>query len=213
MGWTIYTNVPDKLSQVQAKVCASSDHKMILATRHAKNITENVRYCKKRSYKNFDEKIFLEEVDKISWWEVYSCDDVDLAVDIFTKKLTDILDKMAPVKKFQIKSKYAAWVNDTTKNKMKVRNLAQQKASLTGTAEDWSYYKQLRNEVTSLLREDKLNWQKNKLTSCEEACETGKIWKNILGWLNWSSSSSPTKLLKDGKLETSARKIADIQNR
>ena len=209
----IYTSVPEKISQAQVRICGSSDHRLIMVTRHAKNIRQNIKYCSTRSYKNFDEAEFLAEVDKISWWEVYSCDDVDLAVDIFTKKLTDILDKMAPVKKFQIKSKYAAWVNDTTKNKMKVRNLAQQKASLTGTAEDWSYYKQLRNEVTSLLREDKLNWQKNKLTSCEEACETGKIWKNILGWLNWSSSSSPTKLLKDGKLETSPRKIADIQNR
>ena len=209
----IYTSVPEKISQAQVRICGSSDHRLMMVTRHAKNIRQNIRYCSKRSYKNFDEAEFLAEVDKISWWEVYSCDDVDLAVDIFTKKLTDILDKMAPVKKFQIKSKYAAWVNDTTKNKMKVRNLAQQKATPTGTAEDWSYYKQLRNEVTSLLREDKLNWQKNKLTSCEEACETGKIWKNILGWLNWSSSSSPTKLLKDGKLETSPRKIADIQNR
>ena len=52
-----------------------------------------------------------------------------------------------------------------------------------------------------------------KLESCEETRDTGKLWKNILGWLNWSSSSSPTKLLNNGNLETSPRKMADIQNR
>ena len=62
----IYTNVTEKLSQVQVKMCGSSDHKLILATRHAKNIQQNIRYCKKRSYKNFDEDEFLAEVAKIS---------------------------------------------------------------------------------------------------------------------------------------------------
>ena len=77
----------------------------MLTTRYAKNIRENSRYCKRRSYKNYDEKIFLEEVDKIRWWEVYYYGDVnnDIAIDIFTKKLTDILDRMDPVKKFQIR--------------------------------------------------------------------------------------------------------------
>ena len=104
----IYTSMPAKLSQAQVKKCASSDHSLVLATRYAKNMRENIRYCRKRSYKNFDEKQFLEEVGKICWWEVYSSNDVDQAVDIFTRKLTDILDIMAPVKKFQIRTKYAA---------------------------------------------------------------------------------------------------------
>jgi hypothetical protein len=67
--------------------------------------------------------------------------------------------------------------------------------------------------VTGLLRQNKFDWQESKLKSCEETCETGKLWKNILGWLNWSSSSFPTKLLCEGNLETSPKKIADIQNR
>ena len=94
----VYTNTPDKLSKAEARTRGSSDHKLILVTRLSKNIKENIRYCKKRSYKNFDEKEFLKEVEKISWWEVYASEDVDVAVDIFTNKITEILDKMAPVK-------------------------------------------------------------------------------------------------------------------
>ena len=113
---------------------------------------------------------------------------------------------MAPMKKFQIQTRYAPCVSDDTKDKIKTRNLVQQTAALTGLSEDWDQYKKLRNEVTGLLRQDKFDWQQSKLKSCEESSETGKLWKNILGWLNWSSSSSPTKLLSDGNLETSPRK-------
>ena len=163
-----------------------------------------------RSYKNFDKENFLQEVENISWWEVYACDDVDLAVDIFTNKLTQILDRMAPVK---IKKKYCAWVKNSTKDQMKMRDIAQQTASDSGMSEDWDRYKNLRNEVTAQLRKDKLDWQQSKLESCEETSDTGKLWKNILGWLNWSSSSSPTKLISQGNLETSPSRLADIQNK
>ena len=143
----VYTSKPEKLSKVQVKKSGSSDHSLLLATRYTKNIKENIRYCKKRSYKHFDEQKFLEEVSNISWWDVYSSNDVDEAVEIFTKKLTDILDKMAPVKKFQIRTKYAAWVSDATKTKIAGRDMAQQKASDSGLNEDWVEYKKLRNEV------------------------------------------------------------------
>ena len=64
-----------------------------------------MRYCNKRSYKNFDEQEFLAEVQKLSWWDVYSSTEVDQSVHIFTKKITEILDKLAPIKKFQMRTK------------------------------------------------------------------------------------------------------------
>ena len=96
---------------------------------------------------------------------------------------------------------------------MKTRDLAQQQASASGLADDWSRYKALRNEVTGLLRKDKIDWQQKNLQTCEESTDTGKLWKNILGWLNWSSTSSPTELLSNGNLETSPLKMAEIQNK
>ena len=67
--------------------------------------------------------------------------------------------------------------------------------------------------MTRLLRRDKFEWQQTKLNSCEEDHDTGKMWKNILGWLNWSSSSSPKQLLHEGNLENSPKKMAEIQNK
>ena len=102
-----YTTNPRKLSDVQAINIGSSDHKIIFATRFAKNITRNPRIIKKRSYKNFNTQEFLSAVRNISWWKIYSCEDVDLAVKLLSEELTLILDRMAPIKVVQVRNNYA----------------------------------------------------------------------------------------------------------
>ena len=119
-------------------------------------------------------------VQKLSWWDVYSSTEVDQSVHIFTKKITEILDKLAPIKKFQMRTKYAAWISDETKAKIKDRDEAQELAAATRSIDDWREYKMKRNHVTSLLRKEKLSWQKGKLESCEESQDIGKLWKNML---------------------------------
>ena len=173
----IYTNTPDKLRKPEVKLMGSSDHKLVQVTRFSRSFKQNIRYCRKRSYKNFSEVDFHREVENISWWEVYASEDVDIAADIFTRKLTDILDRMAPVKKFQIRTKYAAWVSDLTKENLKVRDRAKEKAVQSGSQDDWSVYKRLRNDMTKVLHRERLSWEKAKLESCEEGQDSGKLRK------------------------------------
>ena len=143
----IYTNCPEKLSKPVVQFRGFSDHRLIYTTKHAKNIRENVRYCKKRSYNIFDEQEFLAEVQKLSWWDVYSSTEVDQSVHIFTKKITEILDKLAPIKKFQMRTKYAAWISDETKAKIKDIDEAQELAAATRSIDDWREYKMKRNLI------------------------------------------------------------------
>ena len=51
--------------------------------------------------------------------EVYSSENVEVATEIFTKKITKILDVMAPVKSVQVKTRYAPWLSATLKEAMK----------------------------------------------------------------------------------------------
>ena len=209
----IFTNRPEKVGPAQAEIRGSSDHRLIFVRKHSKTVGESTRYVRKRSYKNFDEKAFREAVENISWLDLYSCKDVDLAVDRFTTKLTEILDSMAPVKTFQVRTKYAAWVSDSTKEMIRERNAAQAKASNTQLKEDWDNYKRLRNNLAVVKKKEKLAWQQHKLQTCEESGDHGKLWKNILGWLSWSSTSSPTQLYQDGVVVTSPAKMAELQNK
>ena len=62
----IYTNKPDKLSNVYAEFTGGSDHKLIKITRYAKSIQRNVRYVRKRVFKNFVDKDFQQAVHQLS---------------------------------------------------------------------------------------------------------------------------------------------------
>ena len=80
-------------------------------------------------------------MQEISWLDVYLCSDVDEAVEIFTKKITDILDEMAPMKCIQIRSNYSPWLCKDTLDLMKARDEVQKLASETKCRDDWVKYK------------------------------------------------------------------------
>ena len=136
--------------------------------------------------------------------------DVDEAVEELTNKINIVLDEMAPVKTFQTTSKYCPWMTEETKEFIKQRNKAQKILSENKNDENAKHFKKLRNKVTKNLRNDKIWWQKNKLESSNN--DSGKLWKNILGWLNWCSSGSPSKLYYAGQIVTSPAKLAEILN-
>ena len=207
----IYTNKPDKLSEIQTIYQGGSDHKMLFVRRYTKAQISKPRICKKRSYKNFDQTKFLAAVRSIPFWEVYSCQDVNTAVEILTFYLTNILDQMAPIKTIQIRKKYCPWLSAETKTLMENRNDAQRRFDLTKDPIDWGQYKKLRNKVNNRLRCEKINWQKNKLESIDNK-DTGQTWKNVKGWLGWASGGPPTKLYSDGVLHSKPSALSSVMN-
>ena len=207
----IFTNYPEKISETRALVRGYSDHRLILATRFTKNICERDRYTKKRSYKNFDEHSFIQKIRDLSMLDVYLCQDAGEAADLLTGKLNSVLDNMAPVRKIQTRTNFAPWMTADVKLQMEARDAAQKKAIDSNNEEDWEVYRKTRNKVTVEIKLGKSEWQRKKLESCQG--DPGKVWGSILGFLNWSSTSSPTKLYFSNRLETSPAKMANIMNR
>ena len=205
-----YTNKPDKCSNVYTEYHGASDHKVIKVTRFSKSYKKTVRYVKKRSYKNFDSELFCEMVKQLSWFELYMCEDVDIAVDILTQNLTSILDLLAPIKTFQVHKKYAPWLSVGTKELMNCRDSALKKAATTRHTDDWRNYKNLRNTVTNKIRNEKKNWEKSKLDSTQH--NPGALWSNVGTWLNLGNSGPPTKLTCEGRLVTSPARLATTMN-
>ena len=136
----LWTNVPGKMSQIYTHY-NGSDHKVIMGIRYSKLQRSSTRYVKKRSYKNFSELKFLEEIRKIRWWDVYLSTDIDEAVELFSNKVNVILDKMAPIKTFQTSSKYCPWLSEETTKLIKQRNNAQQAFSENKTRDNHENFK------------------------------------------------------------------------
>ena len=92
----------------------------------------------------------MTAIRKISWWKIYSCEDVDLVVKMLSDEITQILDVMAPIKVIQVRTNYAPWLSKSTKDLMKIRDLAQRKASESNDPDDWKQFRKYRNRVTSV---------------------------------------------------------------
>ena len=90
------------------------------------------------------------------------------------------------------------------------RDEAQRKAAASKSEVDWKIFKKLRNQVTSMLRVEKTNWQRDKLKNCSSS--PGEQWQLVLGWLDWKTARSPTQLFHGGRMINKPSEIADTQN-
>ena len=179
----LYSNAPDKLSPIQVINCGISDHKLILTTRYATSIKRNVRYITKRCFKNFKRNDFLSEVRKINFWAIYQSESVDTALKLLNDSLTEILDRMAPIKTIQVREHYAPWLSNEIKEKMRERDQAQKIAAISKLDKDWKIYKRLRNNLNKTLKNEKQVWQRKKFQQSEDEKDSRQIWKNVKSWL------------------------------
>ena len=209
-----WTNHPETLSEVKAMTIGKSDHKLIWAVRNTKVAVERPKYVRKRCFKHFNEANFVEEVKKIKWWQVYSCENVDMAVQLFTQSLTCILDRMAPVRTIQVRRRYAAWLSDGTKTLMAARDLAMARYAGSRSPGDWEEARSLRNRANKLLRSEKSRYMREKVRRCEEEGDSGQVWRNIRSYIGWGGSGgAPTMLTSTaGQLLTSPAAMAEEQN-
>ena len=77
------------------------------------------RYIRKRSYKHFNPEEFKQAIQRVSWLDVYFSD--NHAVKMMSDKMTGILDSMAPMRTVQVRTNYAPWLSQETKDLMSER--------------------------------------------------------------------------------------------
>ena len=92
----IYCNYRHKCSPPKVLVSGASDHDILSYVRYSKRQPSPARTIRRRSYKSFVEEAFLEDLSAIDWTDVYTCEDLDRAVDIFTWKFRAVLNHHAP---------------------------------------------------------------------------------------------------------------------
>ena len=207
----VYTNRQEKLSEVSAHINGASDHKIIQVIRHTRKIIRTQRYIRKRSYKSFVSENFVEDVKSLQWFDVYATEDVNEAVQLFTSKLTNILDIHAPVKTIQLRKNYAPWLDEQTKELMKERDSAQKKAAITKDPDDKRHYKNLRNTTTAQLKKAKAEWECNKVD--ENVTQNPRdMWANLKSLMGWKTNGPPTQLIDNGNIVSSPKELATTMN-
>ena len=194
---------------------------MIFYTRLSKEPPIPARTIRKRSYKNFSEEKFLEDLAKVDWTDVYISEDVDQATTALTRKLCHVLNVHAPWTQFQQRKFFSPWLTLETKELMVQRDLWKQRAkdlalissteeASPGQVEAWTQYKIFRNRINNRKKNEEQVYKTEKIT--ENLDSASKTWKTAKMFMDWKTTGTPHQIEVSGRLVTSARQIATFMN-
>ena len=216
----IYCNAEFKCSSPRIIACGVSDHDLISYTRYSKEPPTPSRTIRKRSYKTFKTEEFITDMKTVDWTEVYASNDLEEAVDIFTRKFRHVLNCHAPWIIFQHRKRFSPWLTDETKELMtqrdKWKKIAKDLAiNSPGCAseeqkEAWQQFKHYRNKVNNKKKHDEKDFKRKKLEEVRDSPE--KTWKCTKNFMSWKSPGLPSQLVVGNSLVTKASNIAEYMN-
>ena len=106
----ILVNCLGKMSSPEIHGVGQSDHLGLLINKKTKEIRTSTRTNKKRVYKEFVAEAFVEDIrlakKDAKFAEILSCENIEIAGEIFTQVFRSVLDKHAPVKIIQNRNNY-----------------------------------------------------------------------------------------------------------
>ena len=117
------------------------------------------RLCK---LKNIDIAAFLADIASSMLCASVHCDNIDALSDCFNKTLTDILDKIAPIKtRTVINHPKVPWFNDDIKQLKRRRRRLEKGAVKTDLRGDWNNCHKVCNQYSAFLKSVSVNYYSN----------------------------------------------------
>ena len=132
---------------------------------------------------------------------MYSCDDVDLATEIFTRKFRYILNVHAPWVRVQQRKTFSPWITEETKEIMKQRDLRKQRAkdlailyplACPVQIEAWNQYKLFRNQVNNRKKYEEQHFKTAKMTEVADSPEL--VWKSAKSFMGCKTQGTPNQV-------------------
>ena len=120
----VYTNAPMKCTKPLIEAAGDSDHLAIILTKFSKELRNKPQTVMKRSYKNFNAGMFLQDIQNSDInKKVTEANNVEDAAKIFQDVFGEVLDRHAPVKVFQTRKNYVPYLSEEVKQLMKEREI------------------------------------------------------------------------------------------
>ena len=141
---------------------------------------------------------FKEDLSKVSWEDVLCENDVDNAYLNFETKFNNILNKHAPIRKKRVRNKETPWMNAHIMQKMRERDKMKSQAKSSGCENQWNMYRQLRNQVTAMVRAAKRSYICESIEKNHD--NSSALWKSLRYIVpNKKKGNSINKLVCSGK--------------
>ena len=206
------TNHPKCFQHTCVIETALSDfHKLIgafLKSKFHRIPPKNIIY---RVYKNFDEKIFLDELAAINFDELFKNNDLE-KYDVLSSHVSALLDKHAPLKTKKVRGNNKPFVTKELRSAIMDRSRLRNKYNKWRSRENYIAYRQAKRNCDILCESAKSQYYKN---ATKKGIMTNKeFWKVMKPALtNKGVISSDVIILEEnGKLISDESKLVEIFN-
>ena len=169
----IYTNNVEKVINPTILRSCISDHYAVFGTycsklpKQAKNGHDYIQY---RSFKNFNETLFLHDIASMPLYNIYDTNDPDKALDLLHMMLLVTIDKHAPLRTKRVKHPdLPPWITSELVFAMHLRDIFKDK-------KDSENYKRVKNLVSNMVDKAKKAYFEKMI---EDKKDTKTIWRAI----------------------------------
>ena len=205
----IISNRTDLLSQ-PTLIDSSSDHKVISINKAHKTINNTPRIRIARSYKTYSKESMLQNLDIPAINKLLWCMDTNTVANELVSIINQALNRVAPIKKMQMRNNYAPHLKEETKSLMKMRDRLKAVYQRTKEQADLTNYKRARNDACTEQRKDKKAWASNMVG--KEENNPKRLWNSIKTVSGDNKTKAITKLIVNGGQLTTPETIANGQN-
>ena len=157
------TNSPKNVTHAKVFLSTLSDHDLLVVVRKINAGKLPPRSIECRNFSKYDQRTFIEDLEKCSWDDVYSERDVNSAWSKWKELFLSVCNKHAPIRHKVLRGIICPWLTSATKKLMNERDSFLRKARKTGSEVDWSTYRRLRNQVSNRIKIEKRRYQRNEI--------------------------------------------------
>ena len=203
----ILTNKPNCFQKTSAFETGLSDfHKLVVTVFRSTFIKLPPKIIRYRSYKNFNEKNFVYELDqKLIQGDIYKTEN---SYSRLTEILSKTLNKHAPMKSKTVRGNQAPFMNKEVSKSIMTKSRIKNKYLKWPSRENYLAYKKIKNKCNNLLKKSKkVYFQKH----AGEGSATGKqFWNTVKPFISSKGSfSNDNIIIEAGKDSTVAIKGGD----
>lgn len=179
----ILTNVPAFIKDSGIIETGLSDHSLIYAVLNTKLMCPKAENITKRTFKNFDQKAFLRDLNSVPFSVAYVFDDPDDVYWCWDELYNHVLDDHAPVittkKRPSTGSKF---ITTDIRKAMRERDRLKKKFHKPRNLVNWENYRLMRNRVVSMRRRAVQGYFKRL---CEDKyADQKQFWSTIKPYIN-----------------------------
>ena len=202
----IYSNRASKIRKIKITKVTSSDHDFVTCSRDMRDGLTPDKITV-RSYSKLDPPRVIEELMGEDWEYLDHDVELDESVEILTKNIQNVLDRLAPKISFIPKSNNKPWISTETRKAIKERDVLYKRCKRSKSAVDAQDWRRSRNKVIGLLKRDKKSKKDTQITKPNDA------WKVLRQIDRKAEDCGPPKRLRiKGEITNEKTAIAEHMN-